>query len=238
MINSKQRAHANLMMLALVANKLGHLTKDLVFLGGAATALLITDTAVPDIRATLDVDCIVDVLSLNAYHTLEEQLAAQGFKKSMEDEVICRWHCDELILDVMPTDEKILGFGNRWYKSAVKNIIPHQLTNDLTVHSVTAPYFIATKLEAFKTRGNNDYLMSHDFEDIIAIIDGRIELNEELKSCDIELKEYLKNNFQSLLQNDNFAAYLPGYLNYGPATQQRANIVLDRIQQYVDILDE
>ncbi len=30
---------------------------------------------------------------------------------------MCRWHFDDVILDVMPTDEEILTFGNRWYKS-------------------------------------------------------------------------------------------------------------------------
>jgi hypothetical protein len=32
---------------------------------------------------------------------------------------------------------------------------------------VTAPYFLATKIEAFYGRGKKDFLASHDMEDII-----------------------------------------------------------------------
>ena len=73
----------------------------------------------PDVRYTLDVDCIVDVISRNQYYQLEKKLNKQGFKKSITEDVICRWFYDDVILDVMPTDEAILGFGNRWYKQAI-----------------------------------------------------------------------------------------------------------------------
>jgi hypothetical protein len=105
-------ATANLAMLEFIARKLGKLKDEFVFLGGCTIALLITDTAAPDVRYTIDVDCIVDVLSLTQYHKLERELQRQGFKRSLLEEVICRWHCEDVILDVVPTDEKILGFSN------------------------------------------------------------------------------------------------------------------------------
>jgi len=45
---------------------------------------------------------------------------------------------------------------------------------------VLAPYFLATKLEAFDGRGKGDYLSSHDIEDIVAVLDGRPEILDEL----------------------------------------------------------
>ncbi len=87
-------------MLTFVAKKLGNLIDKLVFVGGCTTALLITETAVPGIRPTDDVDCIVDVISLNEYHRLETQLRQKGFKNVPE--VICRWRYDDISLDVMP----------------------------------------------------------------------------------------------------------------------------------------
>lgn len=39
-----------------------------LYLGGCTTGLFITDPEFPDVRYTLDVDCIVDVISLNQYH--------------------------------------------------------------------------------------------------------------------------------------------------------------------------
>lgn len=41
------------------------------------------------------------------------------------------------------------------------------------------PYFLATKIEAFKGRGRRDFWASHDLEDLIFVIDGRSTIVEE-----------------------------------------------------------
>jgi hypothetical protein len=235
MIHQHSRTNANLHLLKFVARKLGELRNKLVFLGGCAIALLIDDLAVPDIRITLDVDCIVDVLSLVDYYKLEKKLEKQGFRKSINDDVICRWHYENVILDVMPTDENILGFGNRWYKSAIKQACTILLADNLPIKLITAPYFIATKLEAFNTRGKHDYLTSHDFEDIISLIDGRTNLINEIKVTSHSLQSYIAQEFTNLLKDDYFPAYLPGHLNYGTATSARTAIVLARIKQLANL---
>lgn len=71
---------ANLRMLEFVATKLGNVRNDVVFLGGCTTGLFISDLNVPDVRYTLDVDCIVDVISLNQYHQLEKNLLSKVSK--------------------------------------------------------------------------------------------------------------------------------------------------------------
>lgn len=229
MKNLGSRAIAQLAMLERIARQLGDLANDFVFLGGCSTALFITDPASPDVRSTIDVDCIVDVISLNAYYQIEKKLQEYGFKKSYD--VICRWHYDDLILDVMPTEEKILGFSNKWYKEAIDCFTTHQLAEGVVIRSVTAPYFLGTKLEAFKSRGNNDFMSSHDFEDIIAVIDGCTELIEEVKKTSPSLRQYLSDSFSKILLNDEFQTALPGHLNYGPSTHDRIQIILQRIQE-------
>jgi hypothetical protein len=228
------RAIAQRSLLEFAVRKLGDISDEFVFLGGCSTALFITDPASPDVRSTMDVDCIVDVLSLSAYYHLEQQLQDRGFKKLFKDTVVCRWHYDDLILDVMPTDEKILGFSNQWYKAAIKNAITHQLAEDVIIRSVTAPYFLGTKLEAFGSRGNNDFMGSHDFEDIIAIIDGRAELIDEVKQTDPQLRLYLADTFSKMLLRDDFQTALPGLLNYGSVTYDRVQLVLERIKCICD----
>ena len=136
----------------------------------------------------------------------------------------------------MPTDENILGFGNRWYKAAIKQTLRHQISTDLFIQSVSAPYFLATKFEAFNTRGNNDYLLSHDFEDIISIIDGRINLINEIKTCHSELKIFLQKTFMHILGDENFLSAISGHLNYGSSTTARTEMVLNRIKQLANIL--
>jgi len=145
----------------------------LVLVGGCATELLITDTAAPATHPTVDVDMVVKVASLVEYYNLEEQLRVLGFTQTQDDQgVICRWKKNDLLLDLMPTDEKILGFTNRWYSLAVE-YAENKNINDLKLSYIPASIFIATKIEAFDSRGENDYMLSHDLEDAITVIDGR-----------------------------------------------------------------
>lgn len=234
--NNNPRAKANLAMLEFAAKKLGKLKDEMIFLGGCTTSIFITDPAPQDIRSTIDVDCIVDVISINHYYDLGKRLNNLGFNQSSDDDVICRWRYgyDELILDVMPIDEKILGFSNRWYKAAAEHAVIYPINENIFIKSVTAPYFLATKLEAFKQRGKNDYFASHDFEDIISVIDGRAEIVDEIANSDSMLKNHLIKIFSNMLNSEKFHAALPGHLRYGSLTSDRVHIVLHRIQKIVE----
>ncbi len=234
MLDKGQIKLANIRMLQFIATKLGDLCNDLVFLGGCTTALFITDPEFPDVRYTLDVDCVVDVISLNRYYQLEKRLMDKGFKKSLSEDVICRWFYDDAILDVMPTDEKILGFGNRWYKKAISDSISYSLTDELKIRTITAPYFIATKLEAFKTRGKNDFYASHDFEDIISVLDGRLEIIDEIYKTDQEIKDYLIKEFTEINNSRSFHGALPGhFVQYGNLAEARAELLEQKIKSMV-----
>ena len=235
MIINKQAQAANLAMLTFVAEKLEDLCDDVVFLGGCTTALFINDPVSPDVRRTLDVDCIVDVISLNRYNNISKRLREKGFSQSIEDSVICRWRIGDIILDVMPTDEKILGFSNRWYQDAIRESKTVLLESGMNINIVLAPYFLATKLEAFKNRGDNDYLLSHDLEDIISIIDGRREIADEVLASPTNLKEYLSQTFSEILKKPQFHEALPGHLNYGAVTNERVKIVVDKITKMLGL---
>ena len=45
---------------------------------------------------------------------------------------------------------------------------------------------ITTVLEAFKTRGKKHFHASHDFEDIVSVLDGRLEIVDEILQSDTE----------------------------------------------------
>lgn len=164
----------NLPLLESVAAALGPLCEQFVFVGGCATGLLITSDAGPPVRATQDVDVVVEVLSLVEYHGLERQLERAGFRHDMStDAPICRWLVAGSMLDVMPTDQAILGFGNRWYDEAVRTASLQVLPRGQNIRLISAPAFVATKLEAFAGRGGGDFLASHDLEDVITVINGQ-----------------------------------------------------------------
>lgn len=234
MQSNKSIMLANRRMLEFVATKLGDIRNDVVFLGGCTTGLFISDPEFPDVRYTVDVDCIVDVISLNQYHKLEKKLTDHGFKKSLTEDVICRWFYDDVTLDVMPTDENILGFGNRWYKKAILSSVIYQLTEKIDIKIVTAPYFLATKLEAFKTRGKSDYYASHDFEDIMSILDGRLEIVDEIQNTDNELRNHLINSFTEIDNSPAFKGAIQGhFVQYGSFADGRITIVENKIKTII-----
>jgi len=151
---------ANIEMIIQAARLLGDLREKMAFLGGATTGILITDPAAPELRPTLDIDVIIEIISITEYYQLETALRSLGFKQSMKKgDPICRWMTSEIILDVMPTDEDILGFSNQWYSDALKNSMTYEIEKNLSIKIVTAPYFLATKIEAFFGRGKNDSVM-------------------------------------------------------------------------------
>lgn len=221
----------NLAMVIRAARGLGDLRKEVAFLGGATTGLLLTDTAAADVRSTLDVDVIVEIASRSDYYVFEERLRALGFRNdTSEGAPLCRWLLDDLILDVMPTADEILGFSNRWYAEALHHAQPCALHDDLSIRLVTAPYFIATKLEAFRGRGKGDYLASHDLEDIVAVLDGRPELIAQVSTSPQDLRGYIAEEIKTLLATRAFLDALPGHLAQDSGSQRRMPMLLDRLK--------
>lgn len=227
----------NRAMVNRVAECLGPLRQKAVFLGGAATGLFITDEAAPEVRATKDVDIIVEILSRSDYYQLEETLRSLGFTQSMEEDApLCRWVIDDIKVDVMPTDEKILGFSNKWYSPAIRNAVEIPLLEKgIEIRIVTAAYFLATKIEAFYGRGKGDYMASHDMEDIITIIEGRLELINEVKESEINLKDFLAEKFQHFLKSEAFLEALPGHLPPDPVSQARMPKITAHMEEIATI---
>lgn len=222
----------NLAQLFAVSAKLTPLLDQIVFGGGCVTGLLLTDVAAAQVRPTLDVDAIIEIASYSEFAILEMKLLNLGFRR--EATVICRWVQEDLILDLMPTDPSILGFSNRWYSPALKH--SHLVrVGQHEIRVITAPYFLATKLEAFHGRGKDDFRMSRDLEDVITVIDGRPELVQEISQSPQDLRSYMVEQFRSLLVNASFRDALPGHLLPDAASQQRITIVVSRIQKIIDL---
>ena len=226
-------SNPNLARLALAAEKLKPLLGEIAFVGGCVTGLLLTDPAASPVRSTLDVDAIVAAGSYVDFTLLEGRLRQLGFHQPhSEGAPICRWLSGDLILDLMPTDVSVLGFSNRWYRPAFENAQAITIAQ-LDVRVITAPYFLGTKLEAFRGRGRNDFRMSHDLEDIVTVIDGRAELVDEVRVSQVDLRRYLRDAFRELLSNRDFVEALPGHLLPDLASQQRVGLVAERIRKLI-----
>jgi hypothetical protein len=221
----------NIEILERTVQLLGSLADKMVFLGGCATGLLLTDPAASPIRATLDVDIITEVASLPEYHRLSEKLRKRGFIEDLSPNApICRWKTKEVIMDVMPTNPQILGFGNQWFSPAFKKAEPVTLPSGKRIKMLPAPYFLATKLEAFNDRGGGDYLLSTDMEDIVTVLDGRPEIIDEVRRSEGKLRDYLAERFSHLMKERSFRDALPGHLPSDQVSQARLPLLIERIR--------
>jgi predicted nucleotidyltransferase len=232
MINDPNRA-----ILLLIANALGDLRDKVVFVGGCATGLLVTVQRAQVIRPTDDVDIVAQVANTAGYHALEAQLRSKGFVQDMSAKApICRWSYQGVAVDVMPTDESILGFANRWYPLAIETAEHIALDDETKIRLISAPLFIATKLEAFEGRGKGDMLLSHDLEDIVTVIDGRPSLIEEMRLAPRDLQEYISEKFTLLLASEAFLSALSGHLPGDGASQSRLPSLERKLHELVSLV--
>jgi predicted nucleotidyltransferase len=219
----------NLQRVELVARALGELCEELVFVGGSAAGLLCTSVQAPPPRATLDVDLIAEVAALSAYHALEKRIAQRGFVRDIaQDAPICRWRIGEVAVDLMPTDERVLGFSNRWYPAAIAGATVVVLPSGAQIRLISAPAFLATKFEAFASRGANDLMASHDFEDIINVLDGRPAVVAEIAEAGGALGDYLALRFREVVSHPDFENILPGLVVYDELYDSRIEAVRER----------
>jgi hypothetical protein len=82
---------ANYQLLVSAARLLKPLLEELVFVGGCATGLMITDEAAPSVRPTIDVDAIAEITSYVEYVNFSERLRVLGFSEDTEEGApLCR----------------------------------------------------------------------------------------------------------------------------------------------------
>jgi hypothetical protein len=212
----------NLELLEIAAERLRPLLPEIVFVGGCATGLLVTDPGATPVRRTYDVDVIAEIASYAAYAIFSERLRELGFQEdASEGAPLCRWQYQGLLLDVMPLDAKILGFSNRWYADALRTAAEVHLPSGLILRAITAPYFLGTKIEAFRGRGRGDYFACHDLEDFITVVDGRTSLLDEVEAASAELRRFIGEAVGALLTEQRFLDALPGYLLPDESNQAR-----------------
>lgn len=115
----------------------------------------------------------------------------------------------------MPIDNNILGFSNQWYGSGVENKITRTLPDGTDIFIFSAPYYLGAKFEAMLSRGGRDLRISHDFEDIIYILDNTTDIAEQITNVDEPLRNYLSSQFKELLANSNIEEAIECVLPYG-----------------------
>ena len=183
-------------------------------------------------RPTDDIDIVVELLTYANEVAFEEQLRKIGFENDMKSKVRCRFKFQGIIIDIMSTHDNWSGFNNKWYPDGYKNAMDYTINKDYTIKIFSPPYFIASKLEAFKDRGKNDGRQSNDFEDIIFVFEYREAVWEELKNVSGKVQKYLKSELNQLLNNPFFEEWINSHVDqWGspPATYY----IIEQLKEFV-----
>lgn len=200
---------------------------DFAFLGGSVLSLLVTDCAADAIRVTKDVDVMMNIRTRNEYHRADRLLESLGFKHdTCEDAPICRWVYEDVTVDVLPIRQEVLGWNSKWFKEALEEAAT-VICDDRSVRVVSAPYFVALKLEAFEDRGKRDFLTSTDFEDVICLFNGRETIVDEIADC-TKLRVGLAEKFKEYLAFRDLEDAVEGFVQTEDNPELRKAVILKR----------
>jgi predicted nucleotidyltransferase len=220
----------NITRIKAVYLALEELGPEVVFVGGATVSLYSTRPE-NETRPTEDVDIVVEIMHYAQYAEIEEKLRNKGFINDTESRVICRYIIHGITVDVMPTSENILGFANKWYPEAFVNSVSVKVEEGISIRLFSAPYFLATKLEAFIDRGENDGRFSSDFEDIVHILNNRQSVWDEIKNANESVRRFLKGEFSRLLDQKYIDEWMSVHLEY--SEQRRVGYILGNMNEFV-----
>lgn len=214
-----------------IAHALDELNEQVIYVGGAAVGLYINDPAADDVRPTKDIDISLSIITFAELEAFREALINKGFIQTAEDDVICRFRYQEIILDVMNTKAIAWAPANPWFAPG----FPYREEIDIDgkgIRILPLPYFLATKFCAYNSRGNNEPRSSHDFEDIVYIMDNRTDLAERIHKAHGEVKEFLISEFGLILSQTIKQEAVWANL-YSVDRDKRYNIIMDTIKRIV-----
>ncbi|MFV5702553.1 nucleotidyl transferase AbiEii/AbiGii toxin family protein [Flavobacterium sp. XS2P12] len=214
--------------LANVALGLKELREKVVFVGGAVINLYNDDLAAEEIRPTEDIDMTLKLDSYYEWTKIQERLSELEFFPDPFGHAICSYTFKGISIDIMPAENSSIGEANSWYIPGFKDLKTVVIQNNLNIQILSAPYFLATKFEAFKNRGLNDYRSSHDFEDIIFILDNRTTIVNEILSSDEKVKNYLKEELKFLTNHKNATEILSMHIHPSIA-RERFALLMEKI---------
>ncbi len=218
----------NLALVAQVALGLQELRDKMVFIGGAVISLYTDDPAAEEIRPTSDIDMTINLANYNEWAQMQERLAELDFYPDPQGQSICSYKFQNIAIDIMPAEDSSIGVSNIWYKPGFKYLQQVELEEGTSINILPAPYFLATKLEAFKDRGHNDFYGSHDFEDIIYLLDNRTTIVEEIQAAEEDVKEYIKKELTAIKSHPQSEEILAMHI-HPLIREERFKILMEKI---------
>ena len=224
----------NLALVAQVAKGLKELNDKMVFIGGAVISLYTDDPSADEIRPTSDIDMTINLANYAEWAKMQERLAELNFYPDPQGQSICSYKYQDIAIDIMPAEDSSIGISNQWYKPGFKNLQKIQLEKEgVEINILPAAYFLATKLEAFIDRGKNDFYGSHDFEDIIYLIDNRSTIVSEILKADEEVKHFIKTELTDIKNHKQSDEILAMHI-HPLIREERFKILKEKIEKIMN----
>lgn len=213
------------------ARALAPLLKDLVFVGGTIAGLLIDDPGASQARPTRDVDVVARIAGSKGYAWARKAMGRAGFHPDMrEGAPICRWVKGELLVDLMGTDDSPFGSANPWYAEGFRTRREVLLgATGLRIFILSGPVFLLTKWVAYQGRGQGSMTASHDIEDILNVLDGRLVLEQEAGEASPGIRTALAQMARQMLSSQQFCEYCLESLG------ERKDIVAMRLRTFLSL---
>jgi hypothetical protein len=218
-------AQVNREAIKKIATALGELNDQLIYVGGATVGLYVSDPAADDIRPTKDVDISLSLATLSALEDMRQELTRRGFMQTAEDQIICRFRYDEILVDVMNT--KAIGWApaNPWFAPGFLAKEPFKIDGQ-NIFILPLSYFLASKFVAFDNRGNQEPRSSHDFEDIVYLLDNTIDLPNQIQNAPSDVKSFLRNEWSGILNDKTKQEAILGNLYFASRDKRFKKIMM------------
>lgn len=213
----------NLKVVEKVALNLGELNEEVIYVGGAIVSLYVTDQGAEQPRPTKDIDISVQVSTYAEMDVLREKLAMKKIYPASSEKVMYRYSFEDILIDFIPFEETPLGPTNRWLKPGFEKAHPI-LIGRTEIKILPVSLFLATKWEAYKNRGS-DPRTSHDFEDIIYVIDNNLDVVQDVKNAEKSVQQFLKSMSEEILNHSSRNEIIECHINPFVAQERRVMIV-------------
>ncbi|MGQ0640429.1 MAG: hypothetical protein ACT4P6_06610 [Gemmatimonadaceae bacterium] len=223
--------------IARIADALGELVGEVVFIGGAIAPLLQTDAVIPNIRPTTDVDAVVASSGYSSHNEFETKIEARGFKRdSAYPGHAHRWLApDRTPFDIVPAGNHTGGSGNEWDHMVLQTAVETEVRPGMRVKHASAMGFLSQKWAAYKDRGAGDPFGSEDLEDILALVVARPSIVRDFQSAPLNMQRQVCEGFRQLSANPAFEDLIAAHLANAKPYRFIRTTLLERIQPMMEV---